>query len=158
MSCLDRFLDLNQDFWDWKVVSRQNRDFLISIKNNFLKLSRFSQPLRLTFFWCRDRESLSRVSIETTSRQIETPRLIAYAYIFIRTGEPTKCNHFETQRVTDNIHQIMTISKSMFFLYLINSYLRSSQSRSVWGHCVRDHIKLLSTITMSLELYGNFRD
>ncbi len=34
---------------------------LISIvETNFLKLSRFSRPSRLTLFWCRDQESRSR--------------------------------------------------------------------------------------------------
>jgi hypothetical protein len=60
ISCLDRFLDLDPDFWDWKVVSRQNWDFSISIETSFLKLSRFSRPSRLTFCQCRDRESRSR--------------------------------------------------------------------------------------------------
>ncbi len=31
ISCLGRFLHLDQDFWDWKVVLRQNQDFSISI-------------------------------------------------------------------------------------------------------------------------------
>jgi hypothetical protein len=31
MSCLDGFLDLDRDFWDWKVASRQNRDISIEI-------------------------------------------------------------------------------------------------------------------------------
>ena len=56
ISCLDRFLDLDQDFWDWSVVSRQNRDFSI-VKIKFLKVSRL------------------RLLIETWSRQIETPNL-----------------------------------------------------------------------------------
>jgi hypothetical protein len=36
ISGLDRFLDLDQDFWDWKVVSRQNPDFSILIKTSRL--------------------------------------------------------------------------------------------------------------------------
>ena len=61
MSCLDRFLGLDRDFSDFSDVSRQNRDFSISIvETNFLKLSRFFRPSRLTFFRWRDRESRSR--------------------------------------------------------------------------------------------------
>ncbi len=59
MSCLDRFLGLDRDFSNFLDVSRQNWDFSI-VKTNFLKLSRFSRPLRLTLFWRRDRESWSR--------------------------------------------------------------------------------------------------
>jgi hypothetical protein len=43
-----------------------NRD-KIKIETSFLKLSRFSQPSRLTFCQCQGRES--------HLRQIETPRL-----------------------------------------------------------------------------------
>jgi hypothetical protein len=57
MSCLERFLNLDRDFWDWKVVSRQNRDFSIS---NFLKMLRFSRLSRLTLCQCQDRDSQSR--------------------------------------------------------------------------------------------------
>ncbi len=63
MSCLDRFLGLDRDFSDFSDVSRQNRDFSI-VETNFLKLSRFSRPSRLTFFWCRDRD-LDRDHVET---------------------------------------------------------------------------------------------
>ena len=35
-------------------------DLSVSIETNFLKLSRFSWPSRLTFFWCWDGESRSR--------------------------------------------------------------------------------------------------
>ena len=68
------------------VEKRQNfqisTNFSISIETNFWKPSRLSITLRLILFWRRDRESRSRprrdrsrVSIETTSRQIETPML-----------------------------------------------------------------------------------
>ncbi len=68
MSRLDRFLGLDRDFSD---VSRQNRDISI-VETNFWKPSRLSITSRLTFFSV----SRSRVSIETTSRQIETPKLM----------------------------------------------------------------------------------
>jgi hypothetical protein len=60
MSCLDRFLDLDQDFWDWKVVLRQNWDFLILMETSFWELSRFSRLSRPTLCQCQDRESWSR--------------------------------------------------------------------------------------------------
>ena len=41
ISGLDRFLDLDQDFWDCKVVLRQNQDFSIT-ETSILKLSRFT--------------------------------------------------------------------------------------------------------------------
>ncbi len=53
ISCLDWFLDLDQDFWDWKVVLRQHQDLLISIRifsivsTSFSKLSRSRQILSL---------------------------------------------------------------------------------------------------------------
>ncbi len=60
------FLDLDRDFWDWKMVSRQNQDFSI-VETNFLKLSRFfltvetyflpvsrSPGLVHTFYYCID--------------------------------------------------------------------------------------------------------
>ena len=81
MSCLGGFLGLDRDFSD---VSRQNRDFSISIE--------ISQLSRLTFWNCRDfldrrdwlfSVSRSRVSIETTSRQIETPNLKATIAVII---------------------------------------------------------------------------
>ena len=76
MSCLDRFLGLDRDFSDFSDVSRQNRDFSISIE--------ISRSSRLTFSNCRD--FLDRrdwyflgveieISIEITAIQIETPRL-----------------------------------------------------------------------------------
>ncbi len=46
ISGLNRFLNLDQDFWDWKVVSRQNQDFLISIKTSWSS--------RKAFWNCQD--------------------------------------------------------------------------------------------------------
>ena len=89
ISCLDRFLDLDQDFWDWKVVSRQNRDFSISIvETNFLKVSRFSRLSRPALCQCRDRES--------RSRQIETPKFsfkLKFILICILLSITTVINH-----------------------------------------------------------------
>ncbi len=59
ISCLDRFLDLDQDFWDWSVVSRQNRDFSI-VKIKFLKVSRFYRSLRQASWKCLYWDSWSR--------------------------------------------------------------------------------------------------
>jgi hypothetical protein len=83
ISDLDKFLDLNRDFSDFLDVSRQNRDFSISIEK--------SRSSRLTFWNCRD--FLGRwdwlffgveieISIEITSRPIETPRLIFNTFPF----------------------------------------------------------------------------
>ncbi len=69
-SDLNKFLDLDWDFLVWTLMSRQNREVSISIK--------ISQSSSLAFLKCRDKvfEMLRlRFSIETTSRQIETPRL-----------------------------------------------------------------------------------
>ncbi len=41
MSCLYRFLDLDQDFWAWKVVLRQNRDISIVKTSFFLNCQDF---------------------------------------------------------------------------------------------------------------------
>ena len=59
ISCLDRFLDLDRDFWDWKVVTSQNQDISI-VETNFLKVSRFSQLSRLTLCQSQDWNSRSR--------------------------------------------------------------------------------------------------
>ncbi len=63
ISGLNGFLNLNWDFWNWKMVLRQNWDFSISIETSwlsrqaFLKLSRFSQSLRQAFWNCQNRDS-----------------------------------------------------------------------------------------------------
>ncbi len=63
----------DRDFWDWKVVSRRNRDFSISIvETNFLKVSRFLD--------CRDQLSAS-VEIESLDRdKSRPPGLIFYQF------------------------------------------------------------------------------
>ncbi len=67
---LNGFLDLDWDFWDWKVVLRRNRDFSIetyrSLRSNFWKCQDFLD--------CRDKP-LESVKIETLNRDtIETNR------------------------------------------------------------------------------------
>ncbi len=62
----DKLLDLDRDFWVWILMSRWNREILISIKiswlsrQTFLKMSRFSWLLRQTVWQCRDRDSQLR--------------------------------------------------------------------------------------------------
>ncbi len=59
------------------VLKRWSRVFwdISIIETNSWKVSRFFWLLRLTFCQCRDRESRSRISIETQTRQIKTPKL-----------------------------------------------------------------------------------
>ncbi len=62
MSGHNRFLYLDRDFWDWKVVSRQNWDFLIEIKTSWLS--------RQAFWNCQDfldRRYLLSASVEIES-------------------------------------------------------------------------------------------
>ena len=76
ISDLDEFFDLDRDFSDFSDVSRQNRDFSISIEIS--RSSRLTFENRRDFLDRRDWYFLDveiEISIEITSRQIETPNL-----------------------------------------------------------------------------------
>ncbi len=55
-SDLNKFLDLDQDFLVWTLMSR--RDFSI-VEMHFLKMSRFSRLTRQTLWQCQDQDSRS---------------------------------------------------------------------------------------------------
>jgi hypothetical protein len=90
-SCLNGFLDLTWDSWDWKVMSRQNQNFSI-VKIKFLKVSRFSRSLRQPSWKCWDRDSWSRHDQD----KIETPQ------------------PFKKHNLNYNLGRFKTLCKQMF--------------------------------------------
>ncbi len=62
MSCLEGFLNLDQNFWEWKVVSWQNWDFSILIETFRLSRSNFWKCQDFLDHWDKLFES---VEIET---------------------------------------------------------------------------------------------
>ncbi len=100
-SDLDEFLDLDRDFLVWTLMSRRNREVSIEISRS----SRLSFWRRQDFLDCRD-SLFDDVEIETTSRQIETPRVTKKPYTNI-LGRNTMTTQFFL-----NIHNIVTMPPS----------------------------------------------
>jgi hypothetical protein len=133
MSCLDRFLNHNWDFWDWKVVSRQNQDFSISIETSWSSTQ--------AFWNCRDFlnrwdllsasvkiESLDRDHVKTNwdPQALKLVKLLSLWVSTVETNQDFKI----CQEILKNWEILMEIEKKLRLL--VNLDRSQSWSRLLW--------------------------
>ncbi len=149
-SDLDKFLDVDRDFLVWTLMSRLNREISISTEISWLS--------RLTFENRRDYPSRRdwyffgveiEISIEITSRQIETPNLknrskamlISFSNVFLNIRKSISSEHFLAfwEGVIMSIFTMSkrtknkTLNNLQFWRYIVQTLWRVTSKFVCWG-------------------------
>ncbi len=115
------------------VVSRQNWDISI-VETNFLKLSRFSRPSRLTFFWCREWESRSRPRRDKW--RLGEVRCYSKEWQMNLKGtflERTTLSHFFMWKAYLLFHYLTLCSKLKMHSFIFKMYFYLRASKIMWS-------------------------